>query len=106
MIDDNSNKHINPSALSECPEIINSYSQVLKWFIGLSAAMPGVLLTCLRVSSFLKINNKNGLSNPRETREKSADNILNEKYAVINLGYLATYLKMVRKLFIPFVCSI
>ncbi len=58
------------------------------------------VLTALKVSSFLKINNKKGLSNPSEITENNAERILKVKYAATNLGYWATYLKMVLKLFI------
>jgi hypothetical protein len=59
-----------------------------------------VLLTTLNVSSFLKINNKKGLSKPRDITENKVERILKEKYAATNFGYPAMYLKMVRRLFI------
>jgi hypothetical protein len=58
------------------------------------------VLTTLKVSSFLKINNKKGLSRPREIIENKAERILKLKYAATNFGYWATYLKIVLKLFI------
>ena len=56
--------------------------------------------TFASVFCFLKISNKNGLRRPRETTENILERILQPKYAKINLGYLPTYRKIVRKLFI------
>jgi hypothetical protein len=61
-----------------------------------------VLAIALSVSSFLKINNRNGLSKPSEITENTEDKILKLKYATISFGYFDIYLKMGRKLFIYF----
>jgi hypothetical protein len=52
------------------------------------------------LSPCLKINIKNGLSKPRENTLNTALRMLNRKYVATSLGYLPTYLKMERKLFI------
>jgi hypothetical protein len=57
-------------------------------------------LIALKVSSFLKINSRKGLSKPRDITEKSAERMLKLKYAATNFGYRAIYLKIVLKLFI------
>lgn len=93
--------------ISPFGELIISYKDALNLFIGFMRAKndPGSAAT-LRVSTFLKINNKKGLRSASEITENRDDKILNPKYAATSFGYFEIYLKIDRKLFIYGLCPV
>ena len=74
-------RQIRPSALiSPLGELIISYSSALNLLTGLTfAKKESGLDETFSVSSFLKINNKKGLSSASEITENSEDKILKLK---------------------------
>jgi hypothetical protein len=81
IIERRTTRQIKPKALTSPPGVcIILYNHSLKELIGFASDRKEFASdTCFKVSCFLKIKSKKGLSNPREITEKSADKILKLK---------------------------